>query len=297
MCARSLTSGSLDHVAQTWGKRIRGATPKLHPGRLYCGRAFMEGQKAAGCLGAGLTVISAGYGLVSEQEEIAPYSLTVVPGNTDSIARKVPRSEWAPNAWWRTLGENTPAKINLRTYFEKREPDLILISLSAGYAYLLQDEFQDLTPDQKLRLRIFCAADSSVVLPTVVDNVMPYDARLDGPDSPIRGTMSDFSGRALHHYARRVRDGIIRGTDLSEDRADLMTLTKDWGYPYRPRRKRQTDGEIITFILRNWSRTGVSTSASLRLLRESGYACEQGRFRDLFNRAIVGQDAYRKDVK
>ena len=114
------------------------------------------------------------------------------------------------------LGENTPAETDLCALLAQRKPDLILMSLSAGYAHLIADEFRVLAPDQKPRLRIFCAGANSQVPPAVADNIMPYDTRLDGPDSPIRGTMSDFSGRALHHYARCVRDGIINGMNLAE---------------------------------------------------------------------------------
>ena len=275
---------------------MRHATPKLRPDRLYCGRAFLEGRKAASCLDAEFFVISAGYGLVSERDEVAPYSLTVVPGKADSIARKVPRSEWLPNTWWRMLGENTPAKTDLRALLAQTEPDLILMSLSAGYAHLIADELQVLMPDLKPRLRIFCAGDNSRVPPAVADNIMPYDARLDGPDSPIRGTMSDFSGRALHHYARGVRDGVIKGMNLTEDKTDLVTMMAGWTPPNRPRRERQTDEEIIAFILDAWCRTGGRSSTSLRLLKDSGRACEQGRFRDLFSRAAIQRDAHRKDA-
>ena len=296
MCAQNLTAGRINLVAQAWGRRLRDATPKFRPDELYCGRAFLQGRKAANCLDAELFVISAGYGLVSERDKLAPYSLTVLPGKADSIVRKVPRSEWSPNFWWRMLGGNTPAETNLCALLAQRQFDLILMSLSAGYAHLISDELRRLTPDQKPRLRIFCAGRNQHLPTAVTDNMMPYDARLDGPDSPIKGTMSDFSGRALHHYARCVMDSVVKGMNLAEDKRDLKTMIAGWTPPNRPSRERQTDEEIIAFILNAWCSTGGRLNASLRLLRDSGRACEQKRFRDLFFRAAVQRDAQRKDV-
>ena len=77
---------------------------------------------------------------------------------------------------------------------------------------------------------------------------------------------------------------------------DLIALMAGWTPPVKPHRKRQTDGEIIAFILDAWCRTGGSSGASLRLLRNSGRACEQGRFRDLFGCAANQRDAHRKDA-
>ncbi len=296
MRAQTLPAGPLDLVARSWGLRAQNATPKLRPDRLYRGRTFLEGRKAAKCLGAELVVISAGYGLLSEQDEVAPYSLTVLPGKADSILGKVHHSEWLPSAWWRMLGEHTPAETDLCALLEQRKPNLILMSLSAGYALLIADQLQILTPDQKARLRIFCAGAGSHVPRVVADNIMPYDARLDGADSPIRGTMSDFSGRALHHYARCVRDGNIKGMNLAEDKTDLAALTANWAPPNKTCRIRQTDREIVAFILDTWCRTGGSSSASLRLLRQSGRACEQGRFRILFRQVANRRDAHQKNT-
>lgn len=272
------------------------ATLKWPPDRVYCGRSYQEGRAAAHRLDAELVVISAGYGLVSERDEVAPYSLTVVSGKADSIANKVPTSEWSPNAWWRALGENTPAKTRLCTLLTQIEPDLILMSLSAGYAQLVADELRALTQNLKPRLRIFCAGTNPPIPHLVGNNIMPYDDRLDGPHSPIRGTMSDFSCRALHHYARCLRDGLIRGVNLVEDKADLVSMMAGWASPEKPRRKRQTDEKIVTFILDSWCQTGGRLSTSFRLLKDSGHACEQGRFSNLFRQAIIQREERQKDV-
>ncbi len=284
MCAQNLVSGNIEVVAKAWGECLRDASTKHRPEQVYCGRAYREGKFAAECINGIIFVISAGYGLVSENDEIAPYSLTVTSGQVDSINRNIRKSEWSPNAWWQALGTYTQANTNLRSLLKKMKPDLILISLSTGYGHLIADDLQKLTEKTKRRLRIFCAGKRSPVPPELNANIMPYDNRLDGPNSPIRGTMSDFSCRALHHYARCLRDGLIKGVDLTEDKACLESIMASWTLPEKPNRIRQTNDEIIAFISDTWSQSNGRLNACLRSLRDSGRACEQNRFRDLFQK-------------
>ncbi len=286
MCAQHLTTGPIGHVAHAWGMRMRSTTHRFRPNEIYCGRAYQEGRKAANCLNAELIVISAGYGIVKENDEIAPYSLTVSTGKLDSISRKVNRAEWSLKRWWKMLGENTPATANLSQLLAHSDPDLILNSLSTRYTGLIQDELTSISSKLKQRMRLFCSATNPYVPTDLVDNIMPYDVRFNGPDSPIRGTMSDFSCRAAHHFAQSIQSGMIRGVNLDEDKFNLLDMMKTWTPPNLPHRIRQTDEEVIEFILNSWHQTGGLSGNSLRHLRNSGFACEQGRFRNLFKRAV-----------
>ena len=287
MCAQNLQSDNIDYVARDWGKRMSCAAPRWSPDRLYCGRSFCEGRSAARCLDANLYVISAGYGFVSPGDKVAPYCLTVVSDHVDFVGRKISATQWSPNAWWRALGANTDVNTSLRTILEKEKPDLILMALSISYAHLIVDELRDLTSEFKTRLRVFCVGETSGVLSIIENNVMPYDNRFDGPDSPIRGTKSDFSCRALHHYAQCLRDGLIQGESLAEDKVELASVMADWKSPEKQSRKRQTDEEIMAFISDIWDKTSGRSSISLRQLRDSGRSCEQGRFSKLFRKVAL----------
>jgi hypothetical protein len=59
----------------------------------------------------------------------------------------------------------------------------------------------------------------------------------------------------------------------------------DWRSPNTQLRERMTDKEVVNFILEHWKETRGRSGVSLRLLRDSGHACEQSRFRDLFREA------------
>ncbi len=285
LCARNLSVGSLSDVAREWGLQVQGSHERLKPDQLYCGRAYSEARLASNALGAELAVVSAGHGIVRSDQEIPAYGLTVAPGKPDSVQDKVEESQWSSAKWWRALGDCSPASVGLSDYFLRTSADLILISLSENYANLLFDELSDLDDSIVDKIRIFGAGLHPHLPTNVKSSLMPYDVRLNGPDSPIRGTMSDFPTRALHHFAQGLKQGWIGGQTSSKDRCDIENLLRKWAPAEIPVRKKMTDGEVVNFILQNWERTKGRSGASLRLLRDSGNACEQSRFKDLFKLA------------
>lgn len=255
------------------------------PSEIYCGRAYQEAARAAGSLSAELVVISAGLGLVRESDSIPSYSLTVAPGKQDTIQRKLDAERVSPEVWWGVLRQSKPAILGLRGLFQKMDAPLVLLSLSANYARLIKEELSGLADDDVRRLRIFGAGIGEYLPTNLSGSVMPYDARFNGPKSPLKGAMSDFGSRALHHYSQCLLEGTIRGLNASQDHADLSRLMSDWVMPETPVRKKLSDKQVIDFILENWQKTEGRSGFSHRLLRGSGFACEQGRFRDLFKRA------------
>lgn len=288
LLARNLPAGSVRDVATEWGRRTSLSNARSNPDELYCGRAYGEARAASDLLGAELVVISAGHGLVRQGQKIPAYGLTAATGKTDSVKSKVTTSDWSGANWWRALGENTSSRISLSDLFLEVDPELILMSLSESYANLLCDQLAFFNEKFVQRLRIFGMGLSPHLPANVVGSLMPYDGRLNGPDSPIKGTMSDFSSRALHHFAQSLEGGVVSGRAASDDRLVLEGVMDVWSMPATPVRKKMSDDEVIGFVQDNWDRTRGRSGASLRLLRDSGNACEQGRFKNLFNLAAAG---------
>lgn len=265
--------------------RVASAKPKGPHEEVYCGRAYREAASAAKKLSAELAVISAGLGVVRAEQQIPSYSLTVSPGSEDTVLDKIKGGGASPDAWWRALQFGRGGVAGVQDVFRGDSTVLVLMCLSASYARLIRDDLMDLSVAETQRVRIFGAGIVGHLPPNLADSVMPYDARLNGPDSPIPGTMSDFASRALHHFAGCLKDGVLSAEQADDDRQKLLGLMRDWRTPNRPMRERMTDEEIVKFILEQWDKTGGRSGDSLRLLRDTGHACEQSRFRDLFRRA------------
>ena len=171
--------------------------------------------------------------------------------------------------------------------FREIAADLVLIALSENYAKLLREELAGLDEDCIQKVRVFGAGLGQHLPDNLKTSLMPYDARLNGPESSIRGTMSDFPTRALHHYAMGLSEGWVRGQSHVKDRADIEEVLSAWSEPEIPVRRKLSDDEVVSFVLENWEKTEGRSGASLRLLRDSGNACEQSRFKDLFKLAAA----------
>ena len=77
----------------------------------------------------------------------------------------------------------------------------ILIALPSPYLTMIEPEIEQLPPRALSRTRIFTGQSFRFRDDSLKSHLMPYDARLDGPDSPVPGTATDFASRALRDFA------------------------------------------------------------------------------------------------
>jgi hypothetical protein len=163
---------------------------------------------------------------------------------------------------------------------------IILMALSKAYGELIADELKGLTLDQLAQFRLFGASLLKVLPERVAEAVMPFDGRLDGPESSKPGTMSDFASRALCVFAGLIKDGRATLQSAATDAAVVEGYLSGWSYPSRTERKRQSDEEILHLIDEHWDHVGGRATEMLPFIRRQlGVACEQSRFTRLFRRA------------
>ena len=135
------------------------------------------------------------------------------------------------------------------------------------------------------RVRLFSgAADVALPLRRVL---MPYDGRLNGANSALPGTGTDFAARALADFTRWILPE-LPDADLEAHRGAVVRRLSSWAYNSRLIRERHTDEQLSALITEHWNDAGFSASRMLRYFRdELGIACEQARFARLFARAQV----------
>lgn len=274
--AGGLPRGELAEVAAAWGKRLTQATVTYPADTLYGGRSFRDSVLAANKVNARLFVVSAGLGLIDADAQIPSYACTVLDGAQDSISARV-LGRFSKAGWWRELSQVSPHAVGLPDVASRSE-GLILAALSDGYIEMMLAEFMALPEARQEDLRLFTRAPKERVPLHLHPFLMSYDDRLDGPDSPIRGTRSDFAARALLHFVDHV---LIEGDQRSAaQHADAISLAMEsWRAPPVFSRQRLTDEEITRLMYDHWAQVGGSAAKLLRLFRdELGIACEQGRF-------------------
>ncbi len=273
--ASALERAKLTALTAEWTRRLGAESTRYPAGELYGGRAFREATAAAELLEAKLLIVSAGLGLIEASTVVPPYACTILIGAPDNISARV-TDPMAAADWWARLSVASPFSASLTKTVSDAQ-GLVCASLSETYVDMIGSELVALPAVDRHRLRIFTRAPLARVAPALRPFVMPYDDRLDGPDSPIRGTRSDFAARALHHFARFIVSGGDHGSADAHAEA-VRTSVRQWREPVRRERNRHDDDELLSLIRANWDAVGGSTSRLLRRFRdELNVACEQGR--------------------
>lgn len=273
---RALSSAQMADVAADWCGRLRKAVV-LHPAvDIYGGRGFREAEAAASLLDARLMVVSAGLGLIDAVRSVPPYASTILHGVPDGVPARV-TGHFSASDWWAAISEGSPFAVSLSRAADDNA-GLILASLSDAYIEMVSADLLSLPEAARSRLRLFTRASIERVPPGLRSCVMPYDDRLDGPDSRVQGTMGDFASRALHHFAKNI--ALAQDTrSASEHAAAVGALLDGQRVPEKIRRVRYDDDAMLDLIRSRWD---DPKGRSLRRFRdEFNVACEQGRFQTL----------------
>lgn len=272
----ALARSPLAGVAADWGNRLRETAVQFPAAEIYGGRGFQEAMAAAALLDARLMIVSAGLGLIDASTCVPPYACTILHNAPDGVAGRVSDGFTAPG-WWAALANASPFSLTLRSVAESKG-GLILAALSDAYINMISEDLLALPQATLERLRLFTRAPAERVPEGIRPLIMPYDDRLDGPDSEIQGTLSDFASRAVHHFAKTVTVA-QDGRSASEHAAAVSTSLDGWRLPTKVERVRYDDETMLELIRSHWD---DPRGRSLRRFRdEFNVACEQGRFRSL----------------
>ena len=276
----------MEALALTWRGRVANARFVKPASTIYSGRSFREALAAAAAAGTDLRIISAGMGLIEASRSIPSYGLTVTQGAKDDIGCRA-TDGFDPAQWWQLIQDGDGAP--LAGLVRSNPHGLTALGLTRSYASLVTTDLLTLTWQERQRLRIFGLSIGAALPPDLQRYVMPYDDRLDGPDSSVRGTRGDFASRALRYFVDNVWRTSPTGS-LDSHKAAVERLLVGWRPAPKFSRQALPDDEIIVSIRKSLDKTKRRSSFALRHLRDvDGIACEQGRFKELFKRAIEKQ--------
>lgn len=275
----SLPQAEIADLASDWARCLTEASARFPASDIYGGRGFQEAIAAAELLDARLMVVSAGLGLIFASERVPAYACTVLVDAEDSIGGRA-LGAFSIRGWWKVLTDVSPFSQSLAEIASQQE-GLICAALSDSYIDMIAEDLVGLPDNLRGRLRLFTRAPLGRVPEPLRRFVMPYDDRLDGPDSPIRGTRSDFAGRAVRHFAGLVGSEI--GLLSASVHAEAVTAAMaGWRLPSKADRIRHDDAALLDLIRAHWDVESGSSSRLLRHFRDDlGIACEQGRFAGL----------------
>jgi hypothetical protein len=291
-----------------WLHQLSSGDTRLSPARLlYQGEAWSASleleataRRIRGSEHVRLWVVSAGYGLVSVDETLAPYSATFSAGSPDFVGGEVNGLEGADAAqrWWRKLAAQDEAghPRSITALAERACGDVIVV-LSEAYLRACQPDVVEAAAANERLIVISPAAHRSLRLTHAAP---PFDARLlttavdreCGVSRPIaRGTRMSLNPRAarllVEHFGSNPIDRKFAISYLQDLTAQQPSLRTFDGSP-------QDDASVKAFISSALT-ADVNTPKTrlLRAFRDAGNKCEQGRFGALYDEVRSG--TYRQE--
>lgn len=273
--ARELSIGSMEEVGNNWLERVRAsASATRYPAAdLYCGRGFRRAHLSVLQTSASLFVVSAGMGLVGEDTQIPPYDITLHSGSESSVPSLI-NAEFDPSAWWRVV-QGGPFASDMHRLAAGQ--GRIVIALSRPYALLVGASLSELPVAVRQRLRILGRGIKPGLPAALHPQLVNYDERLD---VVIRGTKLDAWSRDLSHFV-----GLLSEAPMASVREDQKAVNDSLEHVETPasiQRSRVSDDVLISHIKTMLEEGFTATSALKQLRRVKSVACEERRFRRLF---------------
>lgn len=265
----------LDDAARfdMWSARVQNAVPSCELRNLYQGEAWLQSMALANdALDAGfdveLLVASAGLGLRDGSSRGPAYSATFAPGHVDTVAAGTA----GVRTWWTKL-----ARFDAAISLAAETADSVLMVLSHNYANAMEDDLVALANRGGDLLLIGGAREIDGLPRIACDRALR---------SELGGTVSGLNARiARAWFGRRTAvnlydvDDARRWNDWTDSVRVVETFDRVPG-----------DDDAILAHIRSLVAVDPTLSATraLRALRDSGVACEQKRFGELFRDAIRG---------
>jgi hypothetical protein len=269
-------------VIQEWAAHLEGAKGLEQASDLYAGRGFLEAKKAVGFDTSRLWIISAGLGLINGGQWVPPYDLTLAPNSKNSVQNKIGKGVKKKVEWWQALEGEFSFSRALKEIVEDKPEAIFVMALSESYFSMLLDSIESLSGSACERLRIITSSSISLEGNKFGEVIIPYNEKLDGPDSESKGTKADFYQRAARHFIDSILVENPAGSGV-QHKKQVASLMEGMRSPQRPTREKLPDEQVISLIEKNWEMVGGRSAEMLRYLRDKEQiACEQGRFARLF---------------
>jgi hypothetical protein len=261
-----------------WRREIERQQLRLPARTCYAGGSWSQMVAAEKTLGSRceLWIVSAGLGLIPADLPIPSYSATFISNDPDSVAsNKTARSDW-----WDFLvkwGQTTRGIGSISDLARENPKSVILMAVSSTYLEVIKNDLIAAQQALASRDNLLLISAGSKMVPELGVSHLPINARFE---HLVGGARTSLNSRMLRYIVEKHGFRHLSATNIA---ADMELTAKTLAEPKSFDRSRLTDKEISKFIRDHIKRvSSPSASASLRLLRDSGLACEQKRFGRIF---------------
>ena len=276
--------------ASFWINRISEVPGDVPAADLYSGDSWYVARELRSDLDGlcSLWALSAGFGLIHADDLLVSYGATLSIGHPDSVFR--PGDQIDPKRanrwWWSSLCDWAgPANGSRQRSIESvaaAHPDSAL-AVCVGRAYLaaVSDDLARATAQLSDPQRLMVFGSGECPDPRIADSWIQVPAKAR---QSVGGSLASLSVRAARHILETSQP---TSWNASSARSTMRALTRSLDELPQIRRRRLTDDEIAEWITAEALRSpGLTKTTALRMLRDSGRACEQSRFGELFAETV-----------
>lgn len=237
--------------------------------------------------GSQVWVCSTGYGLVSLDDQLVPYQASFSPPPTvngvRSVGDQVGQSPEERKEWWATLAEGSPPGVGAHPRsiqdLVRRDPKAgLLVALSPPYLSAVEEDLAAAIelvhdPDQV----IIVSVGKTTLCDALASFVLPIDSRLK---QVVGGTMLSLNVRVAAYVLNELSGPKLSFKKVCSDVERLMVSLPKL-VPFN--REKASDDAVLRFIRSELqANPKAACTPLLRKFRDSGVACEQGRFKSLY---------------
>ena len=286
---RSVDLAPLSERLEQWVALVSASSRRYVACDMYAGEYWQMGMELASRAAlagqVSVSVVSAGLGLVGVCDEVPMYGATLAAGHPDSVLATL--SSASPGEvrrqWWEGL---TGAEV-LDIHGPRRLVDLEEHGSGAGVIVCLGRTYLDAVAADLTALvdrlgdteRVMILASGAPVV-GLEECWVTVSARLR---LTLGGSLSSTNLRAAMAV---LAEHSTSPPTVDRARSTVARLMASVGELPTFDRQRQSDEKILAWILDHLTEVPHATkTAALRLFRDRGNACEQGRFGRLFDSA------------
>jgi hypothetical protein len=278
----------LEKRAENWIKKLSASSVDTIPAdELYAGDQWQISKSlpavgAARGLRVQLWICSAGYGLVRSRSSLRPYSATFSASHPDSVrAGKMRLDRDVLAEWWEFLkrweGPDAGELRSIASIAKTQPQNPLLIVASPVYLCAIRNDLEAAL--EKLRDPTLLTIISGGVerFGEMSSHVLPCDGRLQ---QALGGALMSLNVRVARRILENAETTPLNCRDLAKAYRRLLNKQPEMvAYDRQP----MTDRDVLRYVTMRLEETpGMRISPMLRLLRDSGFACEQKRFGRLY---------------
>ena len=279
LCLMNYKAVGFDQVHKSWTENRTSNNNQLPAFDMYQGEYWSVVRSLGEISNLRIFVFSAGLGIFDIKTEIPSYAATFTKGNPDSVSEiDSSISAFDANYKWFIMNSKEYRDNNGHLNYTKIFGNApTIFCLSSSYLQVLSNDLGRFDESTRKRIMIVGSKFKGMEGYEYIDT--PGKLRLT-----LGGTLSTVSVRTLSYMLSLV-DTDSEPDSLFKSLNDLASAIKSKSEEL-PKFNRITmqDSEVLNFISTELSIDSTcSASTLLRKLRDSGFACEQSRFKKLFH--------------